>query len=234
MPNDSPAIELAALQLNLPSRSGEVSILRDIDLIIDQGEQVAIVGPSGSGKTSLLMVISGLEQASSGQVTVVGYDMNQANEDRLALFRRQHIGIVFQSFHLVPTMTALENVMVPLELSGATDAGAQAASLLEEMGLGHRTTHYPAELSGGEQQRVALARAFAGKPSVLLADEPTGNLDGETGEKVIGLLFDLSARYGTTLLLITHDMQLAERCSRLVRLEDGRIKEDVASSRRAA
>ena len=187
------------------------------------GEAVGIVGPSGSGKTSLLMLLAGLEQATSGTVEVAGRPLTGLDEDGLARFRRENVGIVFQAFHLIPTMTALENVSVPLELADVEDAEARAGAALEAVGLGHRLTHLPGQLSGGEQQRVALARAFAPRPKLLLADEPTGNLDSATGVAVMDLLFRMQAELGTTLLLITHDGALAGRCGRRVRIVDGRV-----------
>ena len=189
------------------------------------GQAVGLVGPSGSGKSSLMMVIAGLEQASSGRVRVAGRDITGLDEDALATFRREAVGIVFQAFHLVPTMTALENVAVPLELAGRRDAFARAEAALGSVGLADRLRHYPGQLSGGEQQRVAIARAFVTEPRVLLADEPTGNLDGDTGGKVIELLFELQQAHGTTLLLITHDSALAGRCDRVVRMNDGRVSD---------
>ena len=219
-------IELDELRLTLASAAGAVNVLRGISLKIDRGEKVALTGPSGSGKTSLLMVVGGLERASSGLVRVAGQDLAGLGEDDLARLRRAQIGIVFQSFHLMPAMTALENVALPLELAGRQDAFARAEALLDEVGLSHCLGHYPAQLSGGEQQRVALARAFAPEPGLILADEPTGNLDGETGSRVIALLFDLASRSGATLLLITHDPDLARRCSRIVSLADGLITGD--------
>jgi putative ABC transport system ATP-binding protein len=218
-----PLISLANVSLRLVSRAGPVDILREVDLEIAQGESVAVVGPSGSGKTSLLMVIAGLERATAGQVRVAGHDFTTLSEDELALVRGKAIGIVFQSFHLVPTMTALENVALPLEFAGEPDAGAKARELLGEVGLAARADHYPAQLSGGEQQRVALARALAPRPRLLLADEPTGNLDGKTGAHVIELMFDLHRRRQTTLVLITHDSELAKRCRRTVHMADGRL-----------
>ncbi|WP_225770787.1 ABC transporter ATP-binding protein [Inquilinus sp. Marseille-Q2685] len=218
-----PAIRLTDVHLELASAAGPVNILRGIDLSVGAGEVVSIVGPSGSGKSSLMMLIGGLERPTRGRVEVAGRELSALNEDQLALFRRDHVGIVFQNFHLVPTMTALENVAIPLEFAGAADAFDQAAERLRAVGLGHRLSHYPGQLSGGEQQRTALARAFAADPDVILADEPTGNLDGETGRQVIELMFDLSRRRGATLLLITHDPALAARCDRIVRLVDGRI-----------
>ena len=227
----SPAtvVELHGLSLTLGSQAGEVNILKGIDLTVGAGESVSIVGPSGSGKTSMLMVIAGLERATGGQVNVGGNDFTKLSEDDLALFRRDNVGIVFQSFHLVPTMSALENVAIPLELAGRRDAFDRARALLERVGLGHRLTHYPGQLSGGEQQRVALARAFAPEPKLILADEPTGNLDGATGQQVIDLMFEMSDHQDVTLMLITHDPVLAQRCRRVVRLEDGNIVEDKAS-----
>lgn len=226
MTDPSPAIALADVRLTLASDAGPVNILNGIDLSISGGETVGIVGPSGSGKTSLLMVIAGLERASAGLVRVANEDLGTMNEDGLATFRRDHVGIVFQNFHLVPTMTALENVAVPLELAGRSDAFARAENELRAVGLDHRLAHYPAQLSGGEQQRVALARAFAPEPAILLADEPTGNLDRATGATVMELLFDLHARRGTTLLLVTHAAELAARCARTISLADGQIVGD--------
>jgi putative ABC transport system ATP-binding protein len=218
-----PVIALNDVSLTLASRAGPVEILRRVDLEIGPGESVAVVGPSGSGKTSLLMVIAGLERASSGSVRVAGHDFTRLSEDELALVRGRNIGIVFQSFHLVPTMTALENIALPLEFAGKADAFDVAGTLLAEVGLAHRADHFPAQLSGGEQQRVAIARALSPRPQIVLADEPTGNLDGRTGEQVIDLLFGLQRRRQATLVLVTHDLQLAERCSRLVRMADGEI-----------
>ena len=216
-------IRLAGIELKLASAAGQVNILRGLDLEVAAGETVGITGPSGSGKSTMMMIIAGLERPSAGKVEVGGEDLTALNEDQLARFRRARIGIVFQAFHLIPTMTALENVAVPLEFAGHADAFERAGAALASVGLDHRLAHYPGQLSGGEQQRVALARAFAVEPSLLLADEPTGNLDGETGRQVIELMFDLARRHGTTLMLITHDPALAGRCRRLVRLLDGRI-----------
>jgi len=223
----NPMIRLRSVHLTLPSEAGEVRILRDLSLDVGAGETVGVVGPSGSGKTSMLMVLAGLERATSGEVHVAGTDLGSCSEDALALFRREHVGIVFQAFHLLPTMTALENVAVPLEFAGRPDAFGAAEESLKHVGLGHRLSHYPGQLSGGEQQRVALARALVTKPHLLLADEPTGNLDGETGAHVIDLLFELSEQNEATLLLITHDMALAERCGRVVRLVDGCIAPEI-------
>ncbi len=211
----------------MPSAAGPVNILRGVDLEIGHGEAVGLIGPSGSGKTSLLMVLAGLEKASSGSVLLDGLEITGLSEDALAKLRRERIGIVFQAFHLIPTMTALENVAIPLELAGVRGAAARAARALDAVGLSHRLTHLPGQLSGGEQQRAALARAFAPEPALLLADEPTGNLDHATGETVIDLLFALRQRIGTTLLLITHDRDLATRCDRQVHLSDGQVDQAV-------
>ena len=218
------------LRLTVRADAGPVNILAGVDLDVGAGESVGIVGPSGSGKTSLLMVLAGLERATGGQVRVAGQDLSALDEDALARFRRDNVGIVFQAFHLIPTMTALENVSVPLELAGVRDAAARASESLKAVGLGHRLTHLPGQLSGGEQQRVALARAFAPRPRLLLADEPTGNLDHATGVTVMDLLFGMQARSGTTLLLITHDPALAARCDRRIRIADGRVVPETARS----
>jgi putative ABC transport system ATP-binding protein len=220
-----PLVQVRNLHLTVPSAAGPVNILRGIDLDIAAGEAVGIIGPSGSGKTSLLMVLAGLERATGGSILLAGHTVTGMDEDALARLRRDTVGIVFQAFHLIPTMTALENVAVPLELAGARDAMARAAAALDAVGLAHRLTHLPGQLSGGEQQRVALARAFAPRPRLLLADEPTGNLDQATGDTVMDLLFRLRAETGTTLLLITHDSHLAARCTRRVHLADGRVTE---------
>jgi putative ABC transport system ATP-binding protein len=216
-------LELTDLQLSLVGGGGKVNILRGVDLTVAPGETVSIAGPSGAGKTTLLMAVSGLERPTAGAVRVAGVDLGALDEDDLARFRREHVGIVFQSFHLVPTMTALENAALPLEFAGAADARERAAEALAAVGLADRMRHYPGQLSGGEQQRVALARAFVAQPSLLLADEPTGNLDRDTGARVMDLLFDLQTRHGTTLLLVTHDEALADRCSRRLRMADGRV-----------
>ncbi len=223
-------IRLNGVELTLPASSGPVEILKGIDLAVSAGEMLSVVGPSGSGKSSMMMLIAGLERATGGSVVIEGVDFSGLNEDALARFRRDRVGVVFQDFHLIPTMTALENVAVPLEFAGRGDAFDRAAESLKQVGLGHRLTHYPGQLSGGEQQRVALARAFAPAPAILLADEPTGNLDGETGRQVIDLLFEMQSKHETTLLLITHDPALAERCGRQVRLRDGRIEADGANA----
>jgi putative ABC transport system ATP-binding protein len=219
----SPAIDLSNVSLTLPSRAGPVEILRGVDLRVREGEALGLVGPSGSGKTTLLMVIAGLEQVSGGDVIVAGERITGRSEDQLASFRRDRVGIVFQSFHLIPTMTALENVAVPLEFRGLPDALDIARSKLESVGLGHRLTHYPGQLSGGEQQRTAIARALASGARIILADEPTGNLDHDTGEEIIRLLFDLRMRHETSLVLVTHDQDLAARCDRIAEMRDGRI-----------
>jgi putative ABC transport system ATP-binding protein len=218
-----PVFHLSDVVLTLKGNTGPVEILKDIGFDVLPGETLALTGPSGSGKSSLLMVMGGLEQATSGRVTALGHDLTEMDEDALARFRQGRMGIVFQSFHLIPTMTALENVATPLELAGARDAFERAEEALETVGLGHRTGHYPAQLSGGEQQRVALARACAPRPAILLADEPTGNLDSANGEAIMRLLFDLRDRFGATLVLVTHDSKLAGRCDRTVALQDGRI-----------
>ncbi|HYC12633.1 MAG TPA: ABC transporter ATP-binding protein, partial [Stellaceae bacterium] len=216
------------------SAAGAVNVLRGVSLSIGRGESVSLVGPSGSGKTTLLMTIAGLVRPSAGRVVVAGTDLAGLNEDGLARFRRDAVGIVFQAFHLVPTMTALENVALPLEFAGRSDAFEIAAQALVSVGLRRRQGHYPAELSGGEQQRVALARAFAARPRLILADEPTGNLDGSTGGQVMDLLFTLSAEHGTTLLLVTHEIELARRAGRIVELADGLIVADGARRSAAA
>ncbi|EKE44717.1 ABC transporter related precursor [Oceaniovalibus guishaninsula JLT2003] len=218
-----PVLSLNDVQLSLMGNAGRVDILRGITLDVKRGETVGLVGPSGSGKSSLLMVMGGLERATGGRITALGHDLTALGEDALARFRRDHMGVVFQSFHLIPTMTALENVATPLELAGAPDAFDRAARELDAMGLGNRKDHYPSQLSGGEQQRVALARAAAPRPQILLADEPTGNLDGPTGQTIMDLLFGLNTRHGATLVLVTHAPDLAARCMRTIRLEDGRL-----------
>ena len=219
----TPIISLKGVHLSLPSSAGLVRILKEIDLEVLKGETIGLIGPSGSGKSSLLMLMGGLEQATSGKVNVLAQDFTRLSEDSLAQFRRSHMGIVFQSFHLIPTMTALENVATPLELAGIGDAMERAEVELAEVGLTGRLRHYPAQLSGGEQQRVALARAAVLRPDLLLADEPTGNLDGKNGAAIMDMLFTLREKYGSTLVLVTHDPVLAKRCDRMVLLSDGRI-----------
>lgn len=228
-----PVVDISELHLTLTSGAGPVHVLRGIDLQIEAGESIGLVGPSGSGKSTLMSTLAGLERPSSGSVKILGQEINHLSEDELAVFRRERISVVFQAFHLIPTMTALENVAVPLELAGSSDAFAQATAELEAVGLGQRLGHYPGQLSGGEQQRVALARALVSKPQLLLADEPTGNLDGETGHKIIELMFELHASRNTTLVLITHDIELAQRCQRLVQLQDGQIVTETDSPSQA-
>jgi putative ABC transport system ATP-binding protein len=229
---DDTVIRLTDARLALDGNAGRVDILKGIDLSIARGETVGLIGPSGSGKSSLLMLLGGLERATGGRVEVLGQDLGPMGEDELARFRRAHMGVVFQSFHLIPTMTALENVAVPLELAGAADAFPRAEAELAAVGLAARAHHYPAQMSGGEQQRVALARAAVTRPQILLADEPTGNLDGVNGEAIMSLLFGLRDRHGATLVLVTHAPELAARCDRVVRLRDGRIEDEAL--RRAA
>lgn len=214
-------LALTAARLTLAGNAGPVDILKGITLTIQRGETVGLIGPSGSGKSSLLMLLGGLERATSGKVLALGQDLTAMDEDALARFRRGNMGVVFQSFHLIPTMTALENVALPLELAGLADAFPRAEAELAAVGLGPRMHHYPAQLSGGEQQRVALARAAAPRPAILLADEPTGNLDGVNGQAIMDLLFGLRDRHGATLVLVTHAPELAARCDRVIRLADG-------------
>lgn len=223
----NPILSLKDASLSLNGNAGRVDILKDITLDIQKGETLGLIGPSGSGKSSLLMLMGGLEQATSGSIVSLGQNLTEMNEDALARFRRDHMGVVFQSFHLIPTMTALENVATPLELTGVADAFERAAAELETVGLGHRGGHYPAQLSGGEQQRVALARASAPRPDILLADEPTGNLDEANGKIIMDLLFGLRDRNGATLVLVTHAPELAARCDRVIRLRDGRIDDSL-------
>ncbi len=223
------AVSLSGIDLSLGRGPSRVHVLRGISLDVARGEAVGLVGPSGSGKSTLLMVMAGLERPDSGRIAVAGTDLGGLDEDALARFRGRKIGIVFQAFHLVPTMTALENVALPLELADAPDAEARAAAELEAVGLGHRLNHYPAQLSGGEQQRVAVARALAPNPAILVADEPTGNLDEGTGRGIVDLLFRLKRERGATLVLVTHDPGLARLCDRTVRLRAGRVEEPVAA-----
>ena len=230
MHNSAPAINLEDVSLTLSSAAGPVNILAGVSLRVAAGETVALLGPSGSGKSSLLMLAAGLEAVTAGRIIVEGTDITRMSEDKLARFRRGQIGIVFQSFHLIQTMTALENVAVPLELAGVRDAFERARAELAAVGLGSRVDHYPGQLSGGEQQRVALARAIAPRPAVLFADEPTGNLDGQTGAEIADLLFELHERSRPTLFLVTHEESLANRCGRIVRLKDGRIVADTRAA----
>jgi putative ABC transport system ATP-binding protein len=225
-------IELADVQVTLDSAAGPVKILRGVDLEVAAGSSVSVVGPSGSGKSTLLAVVGGIERPTSGSVRVDGQNLGSLDEDRLAVFRGRTIGILFQAFHLIPTMTALENVAVPLELAGARDAFVQAAERLAEVGLSARAEHYPGQLSGGEQQRVALARALSNHPKLLLADEPTGNLDQDTGREIVELLFRVQRERGMTLLLITHEPPLAARCDRQLQMADGRLSEPLAAGPR--
>ena len=218
-----PVLALTDVRLTLAGNAGPVEILRGISLAVNAGETVGLVGPSGSGKSSLLMLMGGLDRATGGQVVALGQDLGGMDEDALARFRRGNMGVVFQSFHLIPTMTALENVAIPLELARAPDAFDRARAELAAVGLGHRMDHYPSQLSGGEQQRVALARAAAPRPAILLADEPTGNLDATNGQAIMDLLFGLRDRHGATLVLVTHAPELAARCDRVIRLDDGRL-----------
>jgi putative ABC transport system ATP-binding protein len=226
----SPVLSLTDVTLSLNSNAGTVEILHGISLDVQSGQSIGLIGPSGSGKSSLLMLMGGLEQATTGTIKALNEDLTTMNEDQLARFRRQHMGIVFQSFHLIPTMTALENVATPLELAGHRDAFDRAREELEAVGLSARADHYPAQMSGGEQQRVALARAAAPRPKILLADEPTGNLDGANGAAIIDLLFGLRDRHGSTLILVTHASDLAARCDRVIGLRDGRIEAERAGA----
>ncbi|MCA3435720.1 MAG: ATP-binding cassette domain-containing protein [Rhodobacter sp.] len=226
-----PILSLRDARLTLAGNAGPVEILKGITLDVARAETLGLVGPSGSGKSSLLMLMGGLEKATGGQVLALGQDLTAMNEDQLARFRRGNMGVVFQSFHLIPTMTALENVAVPMELAGLPDAFDRAAAELRAVGLAARIDHYPRQMSGGEQQRVALARAAAPRPAILLADEPTGNLDGANGAAIMDLLFGLRDRHGATLVLVTHAPELAARCDRVVRLADGLVRAD---DRRAA
>jgi len=225
-----PVLSLKDAALSLDGNAGRVDILHGITLDIARGETVGLVGPSGSGKSSLLMIMGGLEQATGGRIHALGQDLTSMNEDALARFRRAHMGVVFQSFHLIPTMTALENVATPLELAGARDAFERAEAELDAVGLSSRAGHYPSQMSGGEQQRVALARASVTRPEILLADEPTGNLDGANGSAIMDLLFDLRDRHGATLVLVTHAPELAARCDRVIRLSDGALAPDLKAA----
>ncbi|WP_420858513.1 ABC transporter ATP-binding protein [Marivivens marinus] len=227
-----PILSLTDAALTLKGNAGPVEILHGISLEVKEGESLGLIGPSGSGKSSLLMLMGGLEQATGGSVRALGHDLTTMSEDQLARFRRDNMGVVFQSFHLIPTMTALENVATPLELAGVTDAFDRAAAELDAVGLANRADHYPSQMSGGEQQRVALARAAAPRPRILLADEPTGNLDEANGQAIVDLLFGLRDRHGASLVMVTHSNELARRCDRVIRLRDGRI--DTQDQARAA
>jgi putative ABC transport system ATP-binding protein len=227
-------ISISNVNLSLGTGAARVHILKDISLSVASGEAIGLIGPSGSGKSTLLMVMAGLERPDSGEVVVNGTSFNALDEDELARFRGRQVGIVFQSFHLIPTMTALENVAVPLELAGKRDASERAAKELDSVGLGHRLHHYPTQLSGGEQQRVALARALAPDPAILVADEPTGNLDEATGRQIVDLLFTKHTERGMTLVLVTHDNSLAHRCDRVVRLRSGRIDSQTTDPKAAS
>lgn len=230
----SPVLSLTDAALSLDGNAGRVDILHGISLDVQKGETLGLIGPSGSGKSSLLMLMGGLERATGGRITALGQDLTNMTEDQLARFRRDHMGVVFQSFHLIPTMTALENVATPLELAGHRDAFDRARAELAAVGLASRADHYPSQMSGGEQQRVALARASAPRPDILLADEPTGNLDGTNGAAIIDLLFGLRDKHGATLVLVTHSNELAQRCDRVIRLRDGRIDAAATATSEAA
>ncbi len=220
-----PLIKLSNISLTLRSDAGKINVLKNINLDIPYGQTISVVGPSGAGKTSLIMLIAGLEKPTSGEIVVNGNRIDNLSEDELAIFRRKNIGIIFQNFHLIPTMTALENVMVPLEFAGVANPEKEAINALSLVGLENRILHFPSQLSGGEQQRVAIARAFAAKPKIILADEPTGNLDSETGKIVMDELFDLNKKFGTTFVLITHDPKVAKRCKIHMKILDGEIHE---------
>ena len=222
-------LSMTDAKLSLDGNAGRIDILKGISLEVLRGETLGLIGPSGSGKSSLLMLMGGLERATSGKIEALGHNLSDLDEDALARFRRDHMGVVFQSFHLIPTMTALENVATPLELAGVGDAFERAASELDAVGLADRKDHYPAQMSGGEQQRVALARAAAPRPEILLADEPSGNLDGANGQAIMEMLFGLRDRHGATLVLVTHAPELAERCDRVLRLRDGLIDTEAAA-----
>jgi putative ABC transport system ATP-binding protein len=225
----TPAVLLKDVHLTLPSRAGAVQILKGVSLQAEAGQSIGIVGPSGSGKTSLLMVMAGLEPVTSGQLFIRGEAVHQKSEAELSKLRRDHVGIVFQSFHLIPTLTAVENVALPLEFKGVKNATQLSKDKLIEVGLGHRLTHYPGQLSGGEQQRVAIARALAAGAKIILADEPTGNLDQDTGQAIMELLFGITRDSAATLLLVTHDRQLVQRCTRIIEVRDGLLNESAAS-----
>jgi len=224
--NPNSIVTLEDVNLHLKNDAGDLHILKDISLDLPKGKAISIIGPSGSGKTTLLLVLGGLEKTSSGKVKVASRVLNNMSEDDLATFRRDNVSIIFQNFHLIPTMTALENVAIPLELAGNKDSFKLAAEALESVGLKDRVSHYPSQLSGGEQQRVAIARAFVTNPKLILADEPTGNLDYETGQKVMSLLFDLVKSNNTSLIMVTHDANLAKKCEVHVKIRDGRVEKN--------
>ena len=219
----TPIISLQNVSLTLKGNAGNVNIIKNISLNIDQGESVGLIGPSGSGKSSLLMLAGGLERASSGEIEILGQVITEMSEDRLSKLRRNNVGVVFQSFHLIPTLTALENVATPLEISFSKNPNKHAIMALDRVGLSHRADHYPSQLSGGEQQRVALARAYVSNPKILLADEPTGNLDEENTKAIVDLLFELKNESDTTLFLVTHSRELAKKCDRIIKIRDGKL-----------
>ena len=219
----TPVISLQNVSLTLKGNAGNVNIIKNISLNIDQGESVGLIGPSGSGKSSLLMLAGGLERASSGEIEILGQVITEMSEDRLSKLRRNNVGVVFQSFHLIPTLTALENVATPLEISFSKNPNKHAIMALDRVGLSHRADHYPSQLSGGEQQRVALARAYVSNPKILLADEPTGNLDEENTKAIVDLLFEIKNENDTTLFLVTHSRELAKKCDRIIKIRDGKL-----------
>ena len=219
----TPIISLQNVSLTLKGNAGNVNIIKNISLNIDQGESVGLIGPSGSGKSSLLMLAGGLERASSGEIEILGQVITEMSEDRLSKLRRNNVGVVFQSFHLIPTLTALENVATPLEISFSKNPNKHAIMALDRVGLSHRADHYPSQLSGGEQQRVALARAYVSNPKILLADEPTGNLDEENTKAIVDLLFKIKNENDTTLILVTHSRELAKKCDRIIKIRDGKL-----------
>ena len=219
----TPIISLQNVSLTLKGNAGNVNIIKNISLNIDQGESIGLIGPSGSGKSSLLMLAGGLEQASSGEIEILGQVITEMSEDRLSKLRRNNVGVVFQSFHLIPTLTALENVATPLEISFSKNPNKHAIMALDRVGLSHRADHYPSQLSGGEQQRVALARAYVSNPKILLADEPTGNLDEENTKAIVDLLFEIKNENDTTLILVTHSRELAKKCDRIIKIRDGKL-----------
>ena len=219
----TPIISLQNVSLTLKGNAGNVNIIKNISLNIDQGESIGLIGPSGSGKSSLLMLAGGLERASSGEIEILGQVITEMSEDKLSKLRRNNVGVVFQSFHLIPTLTALENVATPLEISFSKNPNKHAVMALDRVGLSHRADHYPSQLSGGEQQRVALARAYVSNPKILLADEPTGNLDEENTKAIVDLLFEIKNEKDTTLFLVTHSRELAKKCDRIIKIRDGKL-----------